>query len=179
MYAWLGVVLGASGVLGLYSSWRRLALSGGRVVALSWLLIAASPWAWSRAWGAEFGISFALIALSLLGGLLVLFNFEVRERKQSRPASTQAVAVDPRSWGRHLFLFFVVVPLAGAASIFSTVLLCGLLPWHPTDKMVLAVLLVPVVWGLAAYWACADTRPARPAAALLCAATLPALMLLL
>lgn len=166
-------------MLGLYSAWRRLALSGGWVVTLSWLLIAASLWAWSRAWGVEFGVSFALIAVSLLGGLLVLFNFEVRERKLGRAAPTQAIAVDPRSWGRHLFLFFVVVPLAGAASIFSTVLLCDLLPWHPTDKMVLAVLLVPVVWGLAAYWACADTRPARPTAALLLAAALPALMLLL
>lgn len=179
MFASLGLVLGATGVAGLYSAWRRFALSGAAVVAASWALIAVSLWAWSRAFGAEFGVSFALIAFSLFGGLALLVNFEVRERKGDRPANTQAVTIDPRSWGRHGLLFFAVVPLAGAASIFCTVLLCGLLPWHDTDKMVLAVLLVPVVWGLAAYWVCADSRPLRPIAVLLACALAPALYLYL
>lgn len=175
----MAVALGASGVTGLYCSWRRFALSGRWVVAASWLLIAASLWAWSVAAGAEFGISFGLLALSLFGGLLVLVNFEVRERKQARPTPTQAVAVDPRSWGRHLLLFVVSIPLAGVAAIFCTVLLCSLLPWATADEAVLAVFLVPVVWGLAAYWACADPRPLRPAAALLLAALAPGLFLYL
>lgn len=179
VFTTLGLALGATGVAGLYSSWRRLALSGAAVVAVSWLLIAASLWAWSRAVGAEFGVSFALLALSLFGGLALLVNFEVRERKGDKTATTQAVTIDPRSWGRHLLLFFATVPLAGVAATFCTVMLCALLPWHPTDKMVLAVLLVPVTWGLAAYWACADTRPLRPVIVLLLGALAPALYLYL
>lgn len=179
MFGWIGLALGATGVAGLYSSWRRLPLSGPWVVSACWLLVLASLWAWSAGAGAEFGISFGLIGLSLLGWVAVLYNFELRERKGLRPTTTRAVSIDARSWGRHGLLFLLAVPLAGAASILCTIWLCSLLPWHPTDKMVLAVLLVPVVWGLAAYWACADRRPLRPAGALAAAAALPALIIYL
>jgi len=179
MYSLLGVALGASGVAGLYSCWRKMPLSGPLVVALSWLLVAASLWAWSQASGVEFGVSYALMGFSLVAWLVLLFNYEVRESKQARSAPSASVTVDSRSWGRHALLFVMTLPLAGAASIFSCVWLCSFLPGHTTDKMVLAVFLVPVVWGLAAYWAGADPRPARPALALLLAIAIPALSLYL
>lgn len=179
MFEWIGLALGAAGVAALYSSWRKLPLSGPWVVAAGWLLVAVSLWSWVAGAGAEFGISYGLIAFSLLGAVLVLYNFELRERKLARSNGTRALTIDPRSWGRHGLLLVAAVPLAGLASTLLTVWLASFLPWHPTDRMVLAVLLVPVIWGLAAWWACADSRPLRPVSVLGAAAVLPALILYL
>lgn len=179
MNALLGTFLGAAGVAGLYSSWRKFPLSGPLVVGLSWGLLAISLWAWCRSAGVEFGTSYAFLALSLLGGVAVLLNFEMRQRKQSRVYETRAVVVDPRSWWRHITLFLLAVPVAGVAAVFATVWLCSLLPWQAPNEMALAVLLAPALWGLAAYWICADSRPFRPALVMLALIAVPALILYL
>ncbi|TGD75712.1 hypothetical protein E4634_02195 [Mangrovimicrobium sediminis] len=179
MYLLTGVVLLAVGTAGLYWSWRRLRFAGAWLVTTSWLVIGMSLWAWCAGLGAEIGLAAGLLGLSLCGGALVALNLELRRRRALAEAATGRIEITPRSWGRHLLLFVVSVPLAGAAAIIGSVYLCRLLPWHPTNEMALAVFLAPVVWGLAAFWACADPRPARPALACLAFAALPAGLLYL
>ena len=167
MLSTIALLVAASGVAGLYMSWRRQAPGRLPVVAASWLLIGLSVWPWSLAWGVEFGIVYSCLALSLCAGLVLLLNYEVRERKQIRSSETQLVTINPRSWVRHMLLLTTVLPVAGAATVFGVVLLASWLPWETVNAMVLAVFLVPFVWGGAAYWVCADPVPARPATFLL------------
>ncbi|MCP5164869.1 MAG: hypothetical protein H6990_07400 [Pseudomonadales bacterium] len=166
MYSLIAMMAALIGVAGLYSSWRRLALAGPGVVAGSWLLIVLSGWIWCLGWGVEFGTVFACLALSVAGGVFLLLNYEVRERKSPRPADTQQLVINPRTWGRHALLSIIVFPVAGTLSVVGSILLAHEMPWIPVNQMVLAVLLIPVIWGAAAYWACADPLPGRPAIAL-------------
>tara|TARA_R110001599_G_scaffold353826_1_gene599283 strand:- start:56851 stop:57390 length:540 start_codon:yes stop_codon:yes gene_type:complete len=179
VFSIIALLLITTGVIGLYFSWRRPGPGKHWVVAVSWLLIALSVGFWSRAWGLEFGIVYSCLALSLCGGLVLLLNYEVRERKQVRPVETQLVVINPRSWGRHITLLVTVLPVAGAVAVMGSVLFASWLPWQTVNAMVFAGFMVPVVWGLAAYWACADPMPARPACVLLTVALPLALYLYL
>tara|TARA_R110001592_G_scaffold363396_2_gene687699 strand:+ start:120351 stop:120890 length:540 start_codon:yes stop_codon:yes gene_type:complete len=179
VFSIIALLLISAGVTGLYFSWRRTGPGKHWVVAGSWLLIALSLGFWSRAWGLEFGIVYSCLALSLCGGLVLLLNYEVRERKQVRPVETQLVVINPRSWGRHIMLLVTVLPVAGAVAVMGSVLMASWLPWQTVNAMVFAVFMIPVVWGLAAYWVCADPMPARPACTLLSVALPLALYLYL
>lgn len=62
-----------------------------------------------------------------------------------------------------LWVFLVAVPLAGFTAIKVTVALTILLPWHAVDLMAFGIYAMPMVWGLAAFWACMDSKIWRPA----------------
>ncbi|TXS94133.1 hypothetical protein FV139_11050 [Parahaliea maris] len=71
MFGWIGLALGVAGVAGLYSSWRKLSLSGPQVVAAGWLMVAASLWAWTAEAGKQAIFSVYRIHFGHFGGMLV------------------------------------------------------------------------------------------------------------
>ncbi|HHX83532.1 MAG TPA: hypothetical protein GX696_11205 [Pseudomonadaceae bacterium] len=170
----LALASGAAGVLSLYGSWRGwwqrpLALSCG------WALLLLSCWLWMASKGVELGIVYALLAISILAWLAVAANYETRRHHKTPPQRVEALVLPQgRSLGRHLLLFVGVVPLAGSAAILGSVMLVHMTGWQPVNAMVSGILLMPVLWGLGAWWVCADSRSQRPLLALLLCTLLPA-----
>jgi len=166
----VAAVATALGGLGLiFASWRRwvpVALNAASAAA-GWLVLLLSGWLWIVSTGAEFGVLLAFLVPSLLAWMLVLVNRQHRQRRDRAEPPALKPNAGERSWVRHLVLFVVVVPLAAVASALVTVALSLLLPWREVDAMVMVLVIMPILWGSAAYWACADSRLVRPAAALL------------
>lgn len=157
------VILTAAGLLCLYGSWRKQPLFRPWGAWGGWVLLFASGWAWSLAAASvELGIVYALLAPTACAWLLVLHNRQTRSRRASAVAeggiSLPALPVA----ARHLLLFLGTVPLAGAAAAYGSTALATFLPWQLGNALVLAMLVMPVVWGAGAYWLCADPKPLRP-----------------
>ena len=165
-FALMAAVLAAGGVALIFASWRRW-IGGHRHAALfGWLALALSGVSWMLATGAEFGVTLALLVPSVVAWLLVFAN---RQRRQGRRRDDPALDKPMRPttvWSRHLLLFLVVVPFAAVASTLVSVAVSMLLPWQPVNAMLLVVIVMPVLWGGVAYWACADNRLLRPVAAM-------------
>ena len=170
IYAIAGTAVAAAGVACLYGSWQDRIASRWRPAAVGWALLLASTWAWMRATGAEFGISLTLLLPTVLAWLIIARNAEVRSPKARSNRTRRKVdtdvepraAADRRTLIAHLRLFIVSVPLAAIASTYVTIAFCSLLPLTQVNQLVLAVFVVPLVWGSAAYWAVADSRWLRP-----------------
>ncbi len=146
-------------------------------VAAGWLLLAISTVFWGLAAGAEFGIPYALLFVPLLAWIAVLINLEVRFKKHKEQAAGTIVWPRGHTITQNLLLFLMSVPLAAVAATLVSVTLVRLLPWQELNQFVLAAFLMPVLWGCAAYWVCADSRMLRPALALAAAGGVSALIL--
>lgn len=168
----LAALSGIAGVASLFAAWRerwprRIAVSAG------WGLLVLSCVLWVRAAGAEFGLVYAPLGIALCGWLAVGLTAEPRRGAPERaPAYAALGRPDRRSLARHVLLFVYVVPLAGLASILASVTLAHRLPWEPANALVAGILMMPLLWGLAAYWIVAASRPLRPALALAACAAL-------
>ncbi len=173
----LGIVAGGAGILCLFTAWRRLVPLRRWVVVLGWSLLLASMIFWVGAAGAEFGVIFSLLAISLLGWGAVVINHEVRFRKRKEQSTGTVVWPRGHTVAQNIALFAIVVPLAAAASTLITVAFVRLLPWQALNQFVLALFLMPVVWGCAACWVCADRRMLRPTLVLVTGGALSALFL--
>lgn len=147
----------------LYGSWRRLALFKPWGKPAGWMLLLLSCWLWTRASNIEFGISYALMAVALCAWALVLFNYELRQQKQSADNGAASLVL-PRASTllRHGLMFLLAIPLAGLMAAYLSTALVTLLPWQLGNALVLAMLLMPVVWGAGAYWSLADPKLLRP-----------------
>lgn len=162
-FAFAALLAGVMGVASLYLSWRKRGSTHGAAVFLGWSLVAASVWLWIAFGGAEFGPVLALAQLSVIAWVFVFSNKHVRP---DRGKAQQPGAVGlPRAQAlaRHAFMFLVAVPLAGVSVTFLVVASSRLIPWSDLDRMAFSILAIPVVWGLAVYWTCADPRLLRPA----------------
>lgn len=171
------MVAAGLGVTLLYASWRRREQHKTLILWSAWLLVAASIALWGHAAGPEFGPVIALLVLSMIAWLFVVANRHVRSNsgRQQQPASLNLPRL--RALGRHAAIFLVSVPLAACA---STLLVLGAtlyLPWQEIDRLALAVLLIPFVWGLASFWASADPRLSRPALGLAVGGSLGGMLL--
>ena len=123
---------------------------------------------WVAGTGAEFGITLVLLATSLAAWLFVWGNRQHRARRVREEAPPKVTA--GRSLGEHVLLFVLVVPLAAVASALVTVAASLALPVAEVNAMVTVLVVMPVLWGAAAWWSVADPRTARPATAMvLCA----------
>lgn len=168
MFAAISIVLAVLGVLCLYVSWRGLffsrSLGQGATRLLTpggWLLLAGSMACWTEASGAEFGISYTLLVIPLVAWLVALRNMKVREYQPRIAEAGRLSLPGLRSFSRHFLLFLLVVPFAALVATLATAALARLLPWSPVNAMVLAVLAMPLVWGLVSYWLCADPKLVR------------------
>ena len=153
----------ACGVGLLYASWRRRVRHKLPALWTAWLLVVASAVLWGRAAGREFGPVIAMLVLPLIAWVFVAANHHARGNNGRAQEPARLNLPRLRAVGRHAAIFLVSVPLAAAA---STLLVLGstvYLPWAEVDRLALAVLLIPFVWGLFSFWATADARLARPA----------------
>lgn len=167
------------GVALLYASWRKRVQHKAVVLWSAWLLVAASIVLCGLATGPEFGPVIALLVLPMIAWLFVAANRHVRSNsgRQQEPAPLNLPPL--RALGRHAAIFLVSVPLAACA---STLLVLGgtlYLPWQEIDRLALAVLLIPFVWGLFSFWASADPRLSRPTLGLAVGGSLGGLLLFL
>ncbi len=154
----------ACGIGVLYTSWRGRFRRKAAVNLTGWALIGVSGSLWMRATGMEFGVVIAFLVLSLLAWVVVLANIQVRARKAPRIQPAEAGARSLPAVVRHLALFTGTVPVAALASALLAMSVAELLPLVVVDRMAFAVLAVPVLWGLLAWWMCSDVRPLRPVA---------------
>ena len=127
-----------------------------------WLAIAAGLAAWSEASGAERGITFGLIALSLVGYLAVAWSAELRTARVRQPGDV-ALEPEPRrtNWPRGIAKSLLAIVLAGIASIGLGVAFAVAMPLAPQDRIVIGGLLVPILWGGGMAWTLADPRLVR------------------
>lgn len=165
------------GVALLHASWRQRFRRKTVVRLIAWLLVATSIGLWGFAAGPEFGPVIALLVLPMVAWVFVAVNGHVRSNngRAQEPARLELPRL--RAIGRHAAILFVAVPLAACA---STLLVLGgtlYLPWQEVDRLALAVLLIPFVWGLFSFWATADPRLARPAAGLAVGSSLGGMLL--
>ncbi len=181
LYGVIGTLLAGAGVSCLYASWKNL-FSGNRwLVPAGWFVLLVATAFWVMASGAEFGISVSLLVIPLIAWGVMLLKADIRPQRAQRPQEEwdlgRASLPDMNALLRHGGLFLASVLLAGAAAILTSVALVMLLPWTKVNAMVTAVILVPVLWGLASYWVCADTNRYRPVLWLALASGLSALFI--
>ncbi|MFW6094209.1 MAG: hypothetical protein ACODAC_09570 [Pseudomonadota bacterium] len=158
------VVAGFGAVACAFAAWRNQRRQRpGALAALA--LLALSGWLWVAAAGAEFGITLALLVTPVLALGFVAAN---RTRRPRRGSGTGAAKPNGTSqaWPRHLLLFLVAGPAAGLASALVAVAASLLLPVAPVNAMIAVIIVMPVLWGGAGYWVCADPMLLRPAAVL-------------
>lgn len=159
----IALCLSLAAVTCLYLSWQKRGPRQPWLVPAGWLAAVAATAFWIVRSGAEYGTVYALLVLPLLGWLAVLYNLEIKRKKQRIAENLNFVVPTTRSLLRHLTLFIVALPLSAIASTYFTVALFSLLPGTLVNLSVSIVFIAPVVWGLAAYWVCADARRFRPA----------------
>lgn len=161
LYAVIGTCLGALAVVCLFCSWKGA--SKGWLMASGWLLSLLSLWAWVLASGAEFGVTLTFLVVPLIAWLIALFNADVRQQRTQ--TYSQGALATPRMQTLlyHFGLFVLAVPLAGAAAVFTTIAFTLSLPVAKVNAVITAVILIPILWGLASYWVCAARKPHRPA----------------
>jgi hypothetical protein len=179
-----GTALSVAGVACLFGSWNGATTRKAWINGLGWMLLTISVIAWSIASGAEFGTTLALSVPGVIAWIFALQSAELREqrvrtRKPLVKAEPAAKITDARSWLRHFWFFVLTVPLSGAASALVSVALCQWLPWSDTNEMVLAIFLMPLLWGCAAYWIVADPKLSRPTMTLIAAGAIGAALLFL
>lgn len=181
--ALFGSALALAGVFCLFGSWKDWLAARLRPVAIGWALLAVSLYFWSQASGAEFGITVALIVPGVIAWACVTYNAELRQqRNRTRNAKQQDPDQLPpaaaRSWPRHVLLFAITVPVAAIASLMVSIAVSMLMPWTDLSEMLLATILLPIVWGCAAYWAVADGKLLRPASCILVGGAVAAVFVL-
>jgi hypothetical protein len=153
-----------AGVALLYGAWQRRVPRRWLLVPAGWALLFVSGWFWTAGTGAELGITLVLLATSLVAWLFVWGNRQHRKRR-AREDSPPKVT-EGRTLIDHVLLFVLVVPLAAVASALVSVAASLALPVSEVNAMVAVLVVMPMLWGAAAWWSVADPRTARPATAM-------------
>lgn len=161
LYAVIGTFLAALAVACLFWSWKGSSKSW--LMASGWVFASLSLWAWVMASGAEFGVTLAFLVLPLIAWAMMLFNADVRQQRLQTYRQGALTAPRVQTLLYQVLLFILVVPVAGAAAVFTTTAFTLLLPVAKVNAVVTAVILIPIVWGLAAYWVCAARKLHGPA----------------
>ena len=164
------------GLAGLFFCWQqKQAVAAKRLLlGLSWLAIVFSLYLWSLPFGGEIGICYALMVLSLQAWALIWITEKNTSSRQSKTQAGKITLPVKLNWPAGIkaipksgLLLFACIPLAGFASLQLLVVLTVQLPIAKVDSMALGAYLMPVVWGCAAYWVCADKKMMRPVLVLL------------
>jgi hypothetical protein len=145
----------------LYRSWRRSLPNRALTISIGWMFLFGSLPLWVYAAGSEFGSVFAIIAVPFAAWLFVGIGLQARDRVAVALPRRRLHGPSLRAMIRQLGLFAATVPLAGAASSMVSAALVRWLPGLEVDRMAFAVLIMPVVWGLLAFWICAAERRLR------------------
>lgn len=153
---WFGSAAAVAAILLLRRAWglpRRSAAQNGAAWAL--LLVAvALGLAGNGAWGAAIVSLFAMGTAALLLAHAAATARAGKARASDRKAHILPEAGEPRRIGRRLATFAITVPLALIASLLVALgarALAALAGWADADSNALALLLLPLVWGLLAF----------------------------
>lgn len=158
----LGVITAAASITCLYLSWQNRFPRHTWLMPTGWLAALVSTLFLISANGAEFGIAYACLFIPLFAWFAVLLNLEIKRKHQRINESVAIVVPATRTVLRHIALFFITVPLSGIATAYVSVAFVMLLPLSVVNAVVLVVLIAPISWGVAAWWACADPKRFRP-----------------
>jgi hypothetical protein len=145
----------------LHLSWRRATPDRAVTTAIGWLFLVGSLALWVGAAGAEYAPVFAILALPFAAWLLASVSHERRERPSTTLTRRSLHGPELAKLLNHLGLFAAVVPLAGTTSSLVATALIRWWPGEAVNSMAIGVLLMPVLWGLLAFWVCATERRLR------------------
>ncbi|MBU3068373.1 hypothetical protein KOI40_01010 [Aestuariicella sp. G3-2] len=174
----LSLLLSAGGVGCLYAAWRQKQ-SAPLLIAFGWGGLLVSLVTWSGLLGVEFGVTYALIALSLVAWLLVgLSAGSSRVKLKAKPSLPLSRPL-LRTLGKHTGLLFLAVVLAGVVAAFVGVGVLRVLPMERANTVIVSILLFPLVWGGLSCWYCAAERLLKPVLISVAAGALGALAIFL
>ena len=157
-----GIVSLALGVLLLSLSWRRRRGFKAHLLLGGWLLVIVGFIMFSRAWGAEVGISYAALALSCLAYVAIAAGVELRSSRARAPREAALEPEErPTNWRRGIAKSLLAIVLAGIASIGVGVAIAVSMPMAVYDRIMLGGILVPVLWGGGMAWTLSDARLLR------------------
>lgn len=154
---WLGTAAIVAAVLQLRRAWglpRRSARQNG----IAWTLMFAGA-ALALAGDGAWGLAVASLA-SMATALLVLAHAgwtapASKARAPDRKAHMLPEKGEPRHIGRCLLMFTITVPLAFAASLLAALgarAAAGLAGWSDANGNAMSLLLLPLLWGILAFW---------------------------
>ncbi|AKH67751.1 hypothetical protein IMCC21906_00056 [Spongiibacter sp. IMCC21906] len=155
--------LSALAMVCLYLSWQNRSATQAWLMPTGWLFSVAAAVVWITLSGIEFGLAYGFLIVPLMAWLAVIYNLEIKRKKQRIAENINFVVPNSRTLFRHFALFLIAFPLSAIAATYATTGLISLLPWSAVNSMVFIVFAAPVLWGLAAYWVCADPNRFRPA----------------
>lgn len=154
---WLGAAAIIAAVLQLRRAWglsRRSVLANGMgwaLMLLGSLLALAGDGAWGLAVASLFGMACA--------ALLLAHAAWTSPRGKARASERKAHALpergEPRQIGRRLLTFLLTTPLAFAASLLAALgarALFAMAGLSDADGNAIALLLLPLLWGILAFW---------------------------
>lgn len=154
---WLGAAAIVAAVLQLRRAWglpRRSAAANGIGWALMFVgavLALADHGAWGLAVASLCGMASATLLLAHAGWTAP----KGKGRASDRKAHMLPEQGEPRHIGRRLLTFLLTVPLAFAAALLAALgvrALAGMAGWSDADGNATALLLLPLLWGILAFW---------------------------
>lgn len=154
---WIGAAAIVAAVLQLRRAWslpRRSAVQNGIAWALMLLgaaLALTGDGAWGLAVASLAGMATASLVLAHAGWIAPASKARASDRK----AHMLPEKDEPRHIGRRLLTFAMTVPLAFAASLLAALgarALAGLVGWTDANGNAIALLLLPLLWGVLAFW---------------------------
>ncbi len=154
---WIGAAATVAAVLQLRRAWslpRRSAAANG----IGWALMlagAALALAGDGAWGLAVASLCGMTSAALLLAHAGWTAPKGKGRASDRKAHMLPAAGEPRHLGRRLLTFLITVPLAFAAALLAALgarALAGLAGWSDADGNAMTLLLLPLLWGVLAFW---------------------------
>ncbi|HJS10443.1 hypothetical protein [Sphingopyxis sp.] len=154
---WIGAAAIVAAVLQLRRAWslpRRSAAANGIAWALL-LLGSALALAGNGAWGLAVASLFGMASAALLLAHAGWASPRGKARASERKAHMLPEQGELRHIGRRLLTFLITVPLAFAAALLATLgarAITGMAGWSDADGNAMALLLLPLLWGILAFW---------------------------
>jgi hypothetical protein len=154
------------GLVLLRLAWRQRGRRPEAVLG-GWLMIASGFLALCVHSGAELGIAYATMALSIFSYLVIAATFE---RRASRNVSATDRALEPEvrrvNLPRAVVKSLLAIVLAGVTSVGFGVAFAVSMPLDPPDRIMIGGLLVPLLWGGGMAWTLSDPKLLRATALL-------------
>lgn len=153
---WIGSAAALAAILMLRAAWARPRRSAARNGA-AWAMLlvgAALGLVGNGAWGLAMVSLFAMGAAALLLTHAALTSPPGKLRASERQAHILPAKGEPRHYGRRLVTFLLTVPLAFAAALLVALGArgaAGLAGWSDADGNGMALLLLPLLWGILAF----------------------------
>lgn len=154
---WIGAAAIVAAVLQLRRAWslpRRSAAANG----IGWALMlagAALALAGDGAWGLAVASLCGMTSAALLLAHAGWTAPKGKGRASDRKAHMLPETGEPLALGRRILTFLITVPLAFAASLLAALgarALAGLAGWSDADGNAMTLLLLPLLWGVLAFW---------------------------